>query len=138
MIIVEHKKYSVEEIDKIIGNGFSEYALKNEIICNYRPFVFVAKEENEVVGIITGHSFYKEVCISELIVSEQYRGKRIGSKLLEAVENFYKDKNMEHINLATYHFQAPDFYKKCGFQLEYIRKNKENSKLDKYFFTKYF
>ena len=42
------------------------------------------------------------------------------------------------MNVTTYQFQAPEFYKKCGFKLEFIRENKENSKLSKYFFVKYF
>ena len=29
-------------------------------------------------------------------------------------------------------------YKKCGFEVEFIRENKENPKLTKYFLVKYF
>ena len=47
-------------------------------------------------------------------------------------------KGFENINLTTYGFQAPEFYKKCGFEVEFIRKNKENPKLDKYYLVKYF
>ena len=57
--------------------------------------------------------------------------------LVKAVEDYHKDKNFENINLTTYGFQAPEFYKKCGYEIEFIRKNKDNSKLDKYFFVKY-
>ena len=87
---------------------------------------------------ITGNSYYKEIHISDLIVLEEYRNKHIGSKLIETVEDFYKNKGFENINLTTYGFQAPEFYKKCGFEVEFIRKNKENSKLNKYYFVKYF
>ena len=30
------------------------------------------------------------------------------------------------------------FIEKCGFELEFVRKNKTNPKLDKYFYVKYF
>ena len=108
------------------------------MICNYKSFNFVAEEDNKVVGIVTGHAYYNEVHISDLIVLEQYRNKHIGTKLMEAVENFYKNKNFENMNLTTYAFQAPEFYKKCGFKVEFIRENKENPKLTKYFLVKYF
>lgn len=35
-------------------------------------------------------------------------------------------------------FRHQSFIKKCGFEVEFIRKNKENPKLDKYYLVKYF
>lgn len=127
-----------ENFYSMIDDEFNKFAIKNGVICNYEPFAFAAKENNKLVGIITGHSYYKEVHISDLIVLEQYRNQHIGSKLLEKVENYYKNKGFENINLTTYSFQAPEFYKKCGFKVEFIRENKQNPKLTKYFLVKYF
>lgn len=137
MINITYQENLDEEFYNIIDEEFNKFAIKNEVICNYKPFSFIAKENNKVVGIITGRSYYKEIHINDLIVLEEYRNKQIGSKLIEAVENFYRNKGFENINLTTYRFQAPDFYKKCGFEIEFIRKNKENSKLDKYYLVKY-
>lgn len=75
--------------------------------------------------------------ISDLIILEQYRNKRIGSQLIDTVENYYKNKDFENINLCTYNFQAPEFYKKCGFKVEFVRENKKNPKLNKYYLVKY-
>lgn len=136
MLKIEYKENS-QEIGNIIDNEFNKYADKNSVICNYKSFVFVAKDDNEIVGIITGHSYYNEIHISDLIVYEQYRGKHIGSKLMQTVENYHKDKNFDNINLTTYAFQAPEFYKKCGYEIEFIRENKENPKLSKYFLIKH-
>ena len=138
MIEVEYKENLDEGIYEIIDEEFNKFATKNGIICNYKSFAFVAKEESKIIGIITGNSYYKEVHISDLIVLEQYRNKHIGSKLMETVENYYENKGFENINLTTYGFQAPEFYKKCGFEIEFIRKNKENPKLNKYYLVKYF
>ena len=85
-----------------------------------------------------GHSYYKEVYIDDLIVLEEYRNKHIGTKLIETVENYFKNKGFENINLTTYKFQAPEFYEKCGFKIDFIRENKENPKLNKYYLVKYF
>lgn len=138
MLNIEYIKNPDENFYNIIDNEFNKFAIKNGVICNYESFTFIAKENNELVRIITGHSYYKEVHINDLIIFEQYRNKHIGSKLLETVENYYRNKGFENINLSTYNFQAPEFYKKCGFQVEFIRENKNNHKLTKYFFVKYF
>lgn len=138
MLNIEYKDNLEEEFYSMIDNEFNKFAIKNGVTCNYMPFAFVAKEDNKIVGIITGNSYYKEVHISDLIVLEQYRNKHIGSKLMETVENYYKNKGYENINLTTYGFQALEFYKKCGFKVEFIRKSKENPKLNKYYLVKYF
>ena len=138
MLNIEYKDNLEEEFYSMIDNEFNKFAIKNGVTCNYMPFAFVAKEDNKIVGIITGNSYYKEVHISDLIILEQYRNQHVGSELMKTVENYYKDKGFENINLTTYGFQAPEFYKKCGFKIEFIRENKENSKLNKYFLVKYF
>lgn len=138
MIEVEYKENLDEGIYEIIDEEFNKFATKNGIVCNYKSFAFVAKEKSKIIGIITGNSYYKEVHISDLIVLEQYRNTHIGSELMETVENYYKNKGYENINLTTYGFQALEFYKKCGFKVEFIRKSKENPKLNKYYLVKYF
>ena len=138
MLNIEYQANLDEKYYKIIDTEFNKYANKNEIVCNYMPFAFVAMEDNKFIGIITGNTYYKEIHISDLIVLEEYRNKKVGTKLVKAVEDFYNDKGFENINLTTYDFQAPEFYKKCGFKVEFIRENKENSKLNKYFLVKYF
>lgn len=116
---------------------FERFAVKNELSLNYNDFVFIAKDAEKTVGIITGHSYYKEIYIADLIILNEYRNQHLGTKLLEAVESYYKGQNYDNINLTTYNFQAPEFYKKCGYELEFIRRNKNNPKLDKYYFVKY-
>ena len=138
MINIEYNENLDEEFYKIINVEFNKYAQKNDIVCNYTPFSFIAKEDGKIVGIITGHSYYKEVHIEDLIVLEEYRNKHIGSMLVKEVEEYFKNKEFENINLTTYGFQAPEFYKKCGFTVEFVRENKDNEKLNKYFFIKYF
>ncbi len=137
MIDIEYKENLDEDFCDIIDSEFNKYAYKNNVTCNYKQFTFVAKKDNKIVGIITGHSYYKEVHISDLIVFEEYRNKHIGTKLIEAVEEYYKNKDFENINLTTYKFQAPEFYKKCGYEVEFVRENKQNPKLNKYFLVKY-
>ncbi len=138
MLDIEYIENAAKELYELMDNEFSKFAIKNGVICNYKSFNFVAKENDKIVGIIMGHSYYKEIYIENLIVLEEYRNKHIGTKLIETVENYFKNKGFENINLTTYNFQAPEFYKKCGFKIDFIRENKENPKLNKYYLVKYF
>ncbi len=138
MLNIEYIENADKELYKLMDNEFNKFAMNNGVICNYKSFNFVAKEDNKIVGIIMGHSYYKEVYIDDLIVLEEYRNKHIGTKLIETVENYFKNKGFENINLTTYKFQAPEFYEKCGFKIDFIRENKENPKLNKYYLVKYF
>ena len=137
MVDIKLINNSDDELYKMIDEEFNKFAEKNKVKCNYKPFTFIAKEDNKIIGIITGHSYYKEVHIADLIVLEEYRGKKIGSQLVKVVEEYYKVKEYHNINLTTYEFQAPKFYEKCGFEIEFIRKDRENPKLSKYFLVKY-
>lgn len=138
MINIEFKENLDDEICELIDVEFNKFAEKNGVICDYTPFGFAAKDGDKIVGMIKGHSLYKEVCIGELIVIEEYRRKNIGTELIGAVEKYCKENGFENISLSTYGFQAPEFYKKCGFTLEFIREDKKDPKLTKYFFVKFF
>lgn len=136
-MIIE-KVESNDNIEKFIEEEQEKYEAKHNVVCNYTPFCFVAKIDNELVGAIAGATFFSEVYIDELVVKEEHRGKDIGTKLVKAVEDYYKDYGFNNMNTCTNEFQAPKFYEKCGFELEFIRKNKDNPKLTKYFYVKYF
>ena len=138
MISIEYKEKLSDNIYEMIDDEFNKLAIKNDVSCNYTPFNFVAKEDDKIIGVITGHSYYEEVHIGDLVIYEEYRNKHIGTKLMQAVEEYFKNKGFENIKLSTYGFQAPEFYKKCGYKIEFIRENKNNSKLNKYFLVKYF
>ena len=133
-------------IEKTESNGLLEtfieteqekYEAKNGIACNYTPFCFVARIDDIVVGAICGATFFAEIYIDELVVTEAHRRKGIGRKLIETVLEYYKDCGFRNINCCTNEFQAPGFYEKCGFELEFVRRNKDNPKLSKYFYIKY-
>ena len=135
-ILIESVDPYNESLGDWIDRTFDAFAEQNGVICNYTPFAFVAKQNGKVIGVIKGHSFYREVHIGELIVAEDYRGRGIGMRLLAAVEDHFRGKGFDNVNLTTYRFQAPEFYQKCGFTLEFIRENQACPALDKFFFIK--
>ena len=102
---------------------------------NFEEYCFVAEEDGEIVGAITGRAYYNEVHIGDLIIDEKYRRLKVGSKLVKAVEEAYAGKGYNKITLTTFGFQAPEFYKKLGYELEFVREDKD-PKLCKYFYIK--
>ena len=131
------KAESNELLEIFIEAEQANYEAKHGIACNYTPFCFVAKIDDTIVGAITGATFFAEIYIDELVVKEAHRGKGIGTGLVNTVLEYYKDYGFNNINCCTNEFQAPQFYEKCGFELEFVRNNKTNPKLSKYFYIKY-
>lgn len=123
------------EADDFINETFSDYAQKNGIALNYEPYCFAAEENGRIVGVITGRAYYNEVHIGDLIVAEAYRHQHVGTKLVRAVEEAYAGKEYTKITLTTFGFQAPAFYKKLGYTLEYIREDTD-PRLSKFFYMK--
>jgi ribosomal protein S18 acetylase RimI-like enzyme len=124
-----------------IGEIFSESAKEKGVNYCYGHHFFVAYENDEAVGILTLQVIFNEIYIDELVVESNHRGKGIGTALLEEAENFFKNSendNFEFITVTTYGFQAPEYYKKLGFTLEFIRESKVNPKLNRYYYIKSF
>lgn len=129
----------IDEINDKIGEfldyAFEDYAIKCNVDLNFEEYCFVAEEAGEIAGVITGRAYYNEVHIGDLIINEKYRRLQIGSKLVKAVEDAYSGKGYTKITLTTFGFQAPEFYKKLGYTLEFVREDKD-PKLSKYFYIK--
>ncbi len=124
-----------DTIDKFTDIEFSDYASECDVALNYEDFCFVAEEGGNIAGVIIGRAYYNEIHIGDLIVGKGYRREGIGCKLVAAVEDAYRGKGYEKIALTTFGFQAPEFYKKLGYELEFVREDKD-PKLSKYFYLK--
>ena len=133
---MEIKRLSeTEKIDEFINKEFTDYAIDRNVALNFEEFCFVAEDDGKIAGVITGRAYYNEVHIGDLIVGKDYRRDGVGSKLVAAVEEAYKGKGYEKIALTTFGFQAPEFYKKLGYELEFVREDND-PKLNKYFYLK--
>ena len=135
-IIKVNLNEDTERIDDFINEAFTDYALVNEVALNFEEYCFIAEDdEGRVIGSITGRAYYNEVHIGDLIIDKDHRRLNLGSKLVKTVEEAYKGKGYDKITLTTFGFQAPEFYKKLGYILEYVREDKD-PKLCKYFYCK--
>jgi ribosomal protein S18 acetylase RimI-like enzyme len=124
-----------DRLGEFINKEFSAYGEQNGVVLNYDEFCIAAEEDSKILGVITGRAYYNEVHIGDLIVASSVRKGGIGSKLVRAVEDNYRGNGYDKITLTTFGFQAPEFYKKLGYEIEFVREDKE-PKLSKYFLAK--
>ena len=124
-----------DRLGEFINKEFSATGEQNGVVLNYDEFCFAAEEDGKILGVITGRAYYNEVHIGDLIVASSVRKGGIGSKLVRAVEDNYRGNGYDKITLTTFGFQAPEFYKKLGYEIEFVREDKE-PKLSKYFLAK--
>ena len=78
--------------------------------------VFLEDEMGKKLAGLTGETFGNWLCIQYLFVSEQLRGRGIGSGLLEAAEEEAGRRGCKYAFVDTFSFQAPAFYKKRGYR----------------------
>ncbi|QVL58347.1 MAG: GNAT family N-acetyltransferase [Simkaniaceae bacterium] len=85
-------------------------------------FAFVYRNEGKLLGHISGKSFYGGLHIKHLIVDHTMRGKGVGTALMNKALKRGKELGCKFAYLETLNFQAPEFYQKLGFTLEFIRR----------------
>lgn len=83
--------------------------------------ILVAELDGEIPGIALFYNRYstwkgKTIHLEDLIVSEKYRGSRIGMKLYEAVMAEAKSQNVRRVewNVLDWNTPAISFYEKTG------------------------
>jgi ribosomal protein S18 acetylase RimI-like enzyme len=136
-MIVEIAK-DKRELKNTISRLFFENDTENGINGRFKSFAYEIKDDKgSVLGGITGYRIFDEIYVDELCIDRSARGQGLGRKLLEIVEKELNDGNCENISLDTVDFQnAVEFYKKCGFSVEFVRKHKSDKRLDKYYMIK--
>ena len=116
-----------------MNNIFDDFEKEINVNIEYEEFYYEATDNGKIIGGIIGWRNFNEIYIEEMCVDKNYRNQGIGKKLLEIVEKEIGNDSCDYINLATNEFQnAVEFYKKCGFEIEYKRENKRNKILSKY------
>ena len=78
--------------------------------------VFMNDDNGVKKAGLTGETFGNWLCIKYLWVSEDLRGRGIGSQLLQAAESEAMKRGAKYVFVDTFSFQAPEFYRKHGYE----------------------
>lgn len=128
----------IKDVHKIEEDSFSipwsEKAFYDELTKNKMAIYIVAKKDNEIIGYGGMWHVINEGYITNVSVKKEYRGKGVGTKIIDAFIDIAKEKEMIGITLEVRVSNdiAKNLYKKNGFIMEGIRKeyyedNKEDA-----------
>jgi GNAT superfamily N-acetyltransferase len=70
----------------------------------------------EIVGGIYGDAFVGCMEVDRFWIAEDYRGRGLGTKLMEMMQSEARKIGCTIMYLSTFGFQAPLFYEKLGFE----------------------
>lgn len=118
-------QYSRFKIDPVLNSGFKkmyETWVNRSISFEIADIVFTYNENNSIKGFVTIKINELTATIGLIAVDEKYQGKKIGKKLLSAVNHWCFNKNIEHIEVATQlaNKQACHFYSRSGYIVKNI------------------
>ncbi|MFG2023139.1 GNAT family N-acetyltransferase [Streptomyces sp. NPDC048825] len=75
-------------------------------------------ERDELAGGLVGHTWATWLHVTYLWVDGPHRGTGLGSHLLSRAEQLaHVERDCRHSRLETWDFQAPEFYKKRGYEV---------------------
>lgn len=78
---------------------------------------FLAFDGNKLIGGAIGNINYNWYFLDLLYVNENYRGKDIGTTLINKIEETAKELELTGIRMETWDFQALGFYEKMGYKI---------------------
>jgi GNAT superfamily N-acetyltransferase len=80
---------------------------------------FVRDDEQAIVAGIAGWTWAGACEVQQLWIHPAWRGQGYGRRLLAAAEQQAREQGCKVILIASYSFQAPAFYQKRGYQVEW-------------------
>lgn len=90
----------------------------------YEEVNLCLKDDNgEIIAGLNSGILWNWMEIDILWVDDNHRGQGLGKRLLKEAEQIARAKNCTFIKLNTFSFQAPEFYKKYGYEVVAIFEN---------------
>jgi ribosomal protein S18 acetylase RimI-like enzyme len=103
---------------KYIRDSLNQYNNERVGEDGHTPLHIIEYDENgNSIGGILGGTYWGWMYVDILWVHENHRKKGIGSRLLREAEQEAVRRGCHHVHLDTMSWQAPEFYKKHGYEV---------------------
>lgn len=114
--------YQIEKLDQpaweVIGGGISDYNTQQAGDDDGKNLCYVLKTpEGEVAGGVIGATHWDWLYVNLMWLRKDLRGKGYGKELLALAEEEARQRGAKQSYLDTFSFQAPEFYKKQGYEV---------------------
>jgi ribosomal protein S18 acetylase RimI-like enzyme len=100
-----------------ISQGLDAYNAAATGYHDAQDLAFVAQDGGELVGGLVGYSWGGICEVMWLWIADGHRRHGLGGRLIEAAVAEAAARGCAYVQLATYDFQAPDFYRRHGFEM---------------------
>ncbi|KXT66681.1 MULTISPECIES: GNAT family N-acetyltransferase [Streptococcus] len=97
--------------------------------------IYVEDQQGNLIAGMVAETFGNWLEIEYLYVQEDFRGQGIGSNILNRAEKEARERKCKYSFVNTYQFQAPDFYKKHGYEEVFALKEYPYTG-ERYYYTK--
>ena len=122
--------------EEIVGQGLDTFNAKSAPLDQVAPLSCIATNDlGRVIGGAIGRTWGDMAELQQLWVCEESRNLGIGCRLLEVFEKEVFTREGKLIYLETFSFQALNFYKKSGYQIDLERRGFP-SQIKKYYLSK--
>jgi GNAT superfamily N-acetyltransferase len=107
---------TIGQTKKAVLGGLIGYNTEKMGKQKYKRFAISLRERGKIVGGIIGEVWTTVLFIQFFWMDQKYRGKDFGKKLIKAIEDEARKFGAARSYLDTLSFQAPDFYRSCGYE----------------------
>jgi GNAT superfamily N-acetyltransferase len=107
---------TVGKTKKAVLDGLIRYNNEKMGKQKYKRLAISLREGNEIVGGIVGEVWTAVLFIQFFWLEQGLRGTGFGRKLIAAIEDEARRFGAKRSYLDTMSFQAPGFYRTCGYE----------------------
>lgn len=97
--------------------GFATYAVQNNVPPREEKNWIYRDENGQCIACLEMMFAGQQGYIKILWVDEAHRGNGLALKLMQQADGFARQSGLHEMWVDTHGYQAPEFYKKCGFSI---------------------
>jgi GNAT superfamily N-acetyltransferase len=107
---------TVGKTKKAVLSGLKGYNREKWGRQKYKHFAVSLRESETIIGGVVGEMWSTVLFIQFFWIEKDYRDKGDGKKLIRAIEDEARKFGATRCYLDTMSFQAPAFYRSCGYE----------------------